>query len=241
MRFDAMQRRLPRAGAIFALLLALLASGCGGGGDDALYIMTRFWPSSGSLEIESYWFGPDGVVVRNPTGDPASLDVDAERAERPRDVGTYAWDGDTLTMAFDGRESSGEAERDGDCFTVDMGTYCPVEPVGASTIEGTYSGGVSARAGGGLAISSATIRFSDDGTYALGTAGSIASASDASAVSGGSSGEERGTYRFEGTALHLEPEGAPPRVVSTFAYDDGSEGEKPRRLYFGGAMLKWVD
>jgi len=80
-----------------------------------------------------------------------------------------------------------------------------------------------------------------DGTYTLGTAGSISSASDASSVSGGSSGEERGRYRFDGTALHLEPEGAAPRVISTFAYDDGTEGEQPRRLYFGGAMLKRIE
>ena len=240
MRLVAM--RSARA-AIVALLVALLLCACGGGGggDDRLYIMTRFWPATGSLEIESYWFGEDGVVVRNPTGDPADLDVAAERAERPRDVGTYAWDGDTLTMTFDGRESAGEAERDGDCFTVDMGTYCPVEAVGSETLDGTFSGGVSSRAGGGVAISSATIRFAPDGTYTLGTAGSISSTSDASSVSGGSSGEERGRYRFDGTALHLEPEGAAPRVISTFAYDDGSEGEQPRRLYFGGAMLKRIE
>lgn len=226
---------------LFFVVGAAALAGCGGGGDDALYIMTRFWPATGSLEIASYWFGPDGVVVRNPTGDPASLDVEAERRARPRDVGTYAWDGDTLTTTFDGRSSSAEVERDGDCFIADMGTYCPVEPVGAATIEGTFTGGVGSYAGGGSAISSATIAFDDDGTYTLATAGSVTGSTDASTVSGGGTGGERGRYRFEGTALHLEPEGGAPRVVSTFAYDDGSEGPAPRRLYFGGAMLKRIE
>ena len=145
-------------------MLLLLTACVGSDSDNDLYIMTRFWASSGSLEIASYLFAGDGVVVRDPVTPANAFDLEAERKLHPRDVGTYTWDGDTLTMTFDGQAQSLEVERDGDCFIRDMGTFCPVEGVGFETIDGTYTGGASVALGGGGASSSTTVDFDDDGT-----------------------------------------------------------------------------
>ena len=226
--------------ACFALLGL---AGCGGASSsNDLYIMTRFWGSTGSLEIASYLFADDGIVVRDPVTPADALDLDAERQVHPGNVGTYEWDGDTLTMTFDGKAQALEVERDGDCFTRDMGIFCPVEGVDFETLDGTYGGGASiSLVGGGSASTAKTVRFKEDGTYTLDSAGSVSATSSASSVSGGSSGTERGTYRFDGTVLSMTPEGGAERKLSTFAYDDGTEGKQPRRLYFGGTLLKRED
>jgi hypothetical protein len=209
--------------------LVLLLGGCGGGVEpDGLYIMTRYWPSSG-LEIHGYRFA-DGAVVIDPIGE----DLDAERKVHAKDVGTFRREGDDLAMTFDGKEQKAKFEKtDHGCFGWDAGSFCPVKPFASGTkLDGTFTGGASA--GGGAVMSAMTITFKPDGTYELSSTGSVSTA----VASGGSSSAERGTYTIDGTALTLKPEGGKERVVSTFPYDDGSKGPEPRRMYFGGGMLK---
>lgn len=216
---------------------AVTAIGCGGGGDpDGLYIMTRM--GFGSLNIEAYRFD-DGNVVQNPVVPGDSLDVEAERKVHPNDVGTYDIDGDEMTMKFGTSESKSKLERDGECFTWDMGIFCPVKPFDDDTIEGTFSGGVSAHGlGGSYAMNSRTITFKDDGTYTMDSAASFESSTDASTVSGGSTGGEKGEYEIDGQVITFAPEGGEKRTLTAFPFDDGTEGPQPRRIYLGGTMLR---
>lgn len=216
--------------------LALLTACSAAGAPDGLYLMTRFWPGSG-LELATYRFQA-GSVVKNPIGPAKNLDVQAERATHPNDVGTFRLEGGQLELTFTGKGQKAKFEpEDKGCFGWDAGIFCPVEIFKpGSTLEGTYEGGASV--GGGTVMSSTTITFRRDGTYQRESIGSVSSKSASSTVSASSTGTEHGRYRVEGTALHLMPEGGKERVLSTFPYDDGSKGPAPRRLYFGGGMLK---
>jgi SAM-dependent methyltransferase len=231
--------KMKTTGKIAAGILAavgLATSGCAGGSDmDGMYMMTR--AAFGSLSIEAYRF-EDGNVVRNPLVPGDSLDVEAERKLHANDVGTFEVDGDEMTMTFGGSPSKSEVERDGDCFMWDMGTFCRVEPFDDDTLEGTFSGGASARGSSGIAMNSRTIVFADDGTYTMESASSVSSLGEGTNVAAGSSGAEKGEYEIDGTVIRFRPEGGEERVLTAFPYDDGTEGEKPRRIFLGGTMLK---
>jgi hypothetical protein len=211
-----------RALALALLLLPL--AGCGRGEPDGLYLMTR--SAFGGLSTEAYRFD-DGAVVRNPI---------APDQQRPEDVGTYAIDGNEMTMTFAGKPGASEIEPgEGGCFFWDMGNFCPVGAFDDDTLDGTFTGGASV--GGGVVASAVTVTFAPDGSYRLSSLGSVSTA-DASA---GSSASERGRYEIDGNLLTLSPEGGAPRSLTTFPYDDGSEGAQPRRIFFGGGMLKRQD
>jgi hypothetical protein len=213
-----------RARALALALTLLPLAGCGSGGPDGLYLMTR--SVFGGLSTEAYRFD-DGAVIRNPI---------APDQQRPEDVGTYVIDGDKMTMTFGGRAGKGDIEPgDSGCFFWDMGNFCPVGAFDDDTLDGTYSGGASV--GGGAVASAVTVRFAPDGTYTLSSLGSVSTA-DAAA---GSSAAERGSYEIDGNLLTLAPEGGAPRSLTTFPYDDGTEGTHPRRIFFGGVMLKRQD
>lgn len=216
------RHRPARLPALALLLLPLTA--CGGGDPEGLYLMTR--SAFGGLTTEAYRFD-DGTVVRNPI---------APDQQRPDDVGTYAIDGDQMTMTFGGEPATAEIEPgDEGCFFWDMGNFCPVGAFDDDTLEGTFSGGASV--GGGVVASVVTITFTPDGSYTLSTLGSVSTADTAA----GSSAVERGSYEIDGNLLTLTPEGGTPRSLTTFPYDDGSEGAQPRRIFFGGGMLKRQD
>lgn len=208
-----------------ALVMALLPlAACGGSEPEGLYLMTR--SAFGGLSTEAYRFA-DGAVVRNPI---------APDQQRPEDVGTYAIDGSRMTMTFAGRPGTSEIEPgDGGCFFWDMGNFCPVGAFEDDTLDGTYSGGASV--GGGAVASTVSVKFAPDGSYEISSQGSVSTA-DAGAI--GSAGE-RGRYEIDGNLLTLTPEGGAPRSLTTFPYDDGSEGAQPRRIFFGGGMLKRQD
>src|SRR5688572_15387106 len=108
---------------LLILLAATTLTACGGSDPDGLYIMSRYWVATGSLELGSYRF-EDGIVVHNPIS--PTGDVDEERAAHPNDVGTFEVDGDEMVMSFQGREQRSEMEWDGDCFMWETGTFCPV-------------------------------------------------------------------------------------------------------------------
>jgi hypothetical protein len=224
---------------IVLFTLVLLLAGCAGASTpDGLYLMTRFWPSSG-LEIKSYRFEGDHVVV-NPVAAGKHVDLDAERAVNPKNVGTFKRDGADLVLTFDGKDQRAKFKAtDHGCFDWNAGTFCPVTPFPSGTkLDGTFEGGASV--GGGALISALEITFKPDGTYTTSSAVSYSSTSATSNVSGGSTGGERGTYAIDGTSLTLTPESGKPRTVSTFPYDDDTKGPQPRRLFFGGGMLKRI-
>jgi hypothetical protein len=210
---------------VIGSLFLLSACGAGAGEPDGLYLMTRM-VYGGSLETTAYRFD-DGRVVRNPI---------APEQQRPGDVGTYAVDGASMTMTFGDDASSSEVESgDGGCFFWDMGNFCPVGSFDDETLDGTYSGGASA--GGGMVASVVTVTFRADGSYTLSSLGSVSTAE----ASAGSAGGESGRFEIDGNLLTLTPDGGAARSLTTFPYDDGSEGAQPRRIFFGGGMLKRQD
>jgi hypothetical protein len=180
-------------------------------GLSGLYFMTRFWVGSG-LEMATYRF-QGGSVVRNPIGQ----DLEAERALHPADAGTFQLQGSQLVHNLAGKHTATFEVMDHGCFGWDAGIFCPVEvfPRGA-TLEGTFEGGASASAGGNSPIASTQITFRRDGTYDLGSAVSFSTKGSKTETSGGSTSSARGTYRIEGTAMHMTPEGGNESIVSTF-------------------------
>ena len=208
----------------FALFL-LSACGASAGQPDGLYLMTRY--AFGGLTTEAYRFD-DGTVIRNPI---------APEEQRPDDIGTYTIDGDTMvvTMGKNNPATSKIEPGDSGCFFWDAGNFCPVEGFDVDTLDGTFTGGASV--GGGAVSSALTVTFEPDGTYKLSSIGAV-STSEGSA---GSSRDEAGTYEIDGTVLTLTPAGGASRTLTTFPYDDGTEGEKPRRMFFGGGMLKRIE
>lgn len=207
------------------LMLLLAACGAGAGEPDGLYLMTRM-VYGGSLETTAYRFD-DGTVVRNPI---------APDQQKPEDVGSYTADGASLTMRFGDSETTSEVESgEQGCFFWDMGNFCPVGEFDQDVLDGTYSGGASA--GFGAVTSVVTVVFRPDGSYTLSSLGSV-STSEGSAGSGGG---ESGRYEIDGNLLTLTPDGGASRSLTTFPYDDGSEGAQPRRMFFGGGMLKRQD
>lgn len=218
---------------VMLTLVLLLLSACGARADGphGLYLMTRF--SVGTLTLEAYRFA-DGTVVRNPTA--GTDEIERERKQRPHDVGSYRLDGGNLVMSFDGKPVSSTYERsDGGCFGWDAGSFCPVGTFASNTrIDGVYAGGASV--GGGAVMSASTLTLRGDGSYSLSTIGSVATGTEAGRV--GSSGEQQGRYRFDDNALILTTAAGAEQRYSSFPYDDGSAGPAPRRIYFGGGMLK---
>lgn len=218
---------------LMLLLVVLTLSACGSraGGPQGLYLMTLY--SGGSLSLAAYRFS-DGTVVRNPV---AGIDgIAQERAQRPQDVGSYRLDGADLVMTLGGAEVRDKLESDKEgCFGWDAHSFCPVKPFARGTrIDGVYAGGASV--GGGAVMSASTLTLRSDGSYSLSSVGSVATGTEAGTV--GSSREEQGSYRFDENALILTPQNGAQRHYSSFPYDDGSAGPAPRRIYFGGGMLK---
>jgi hypothetical protein len=139
-------------------------------------------------------------------------------------------------MSFDGKPVSSTYERgDAGCFGWDANSFCPVKPFARDArIDGIYAGGASV--GGGALMSNSTLTLRGDGTYTLSSIGSVATGTEAGTV--GSTRAEQGRYRFDENAVTLTPQGGAEQRYSSFPYDDGSAGPAPRRIYFGGVMLK---
>lgn len=229
--------RAPQArAAAFAPPAPAHAAATTGGRLDGLYLMTRFWPGSG-LELATYYFH-NGSVVLNPIAGGNGLNVEAERAAHPKAVGTFRLANGQLTLALEGSNQTAKFEDDKKgCFGWDAGIFCPVEVFKpGTTLNGTFTGGASS-GGGGAVMSSTAIAFKPDGTYQRDSVGTFTTRTNASTISGGSTGQESGRYRIDGTAMHLMPNGGKETVVTTFPYDDGTTGPAPRKVYFGGAML----
>lgn len=221
------------------LLLGLLAAGpaAAQGAPDGLYLMTRYWMNSG-LETGGFLFA-QGQVARDPAGDPAAFDFAAARAADPASVGAVSLAGDTLSVAWgDGSTTASTLEPAGEgCFYWDGGQFCPAGGFAGPTLSGHYEGSIGAAGLQGTIAVARSVTFGPDGRYAMGATSSFASTSDGSTVSGGASGEEKGTYALAGTTLTLTPKGGAPTVVTAFPYGADLATDHPEWIYFGGTML----
>jgi hypothetical protein len=221
---------------ILMLLMTVSLGACNGAAAqnlDGLYLMTRI--SGGSLEMATYYFH-GAAVVRNPVGSTRGLDVQAERAAHPNDVGTFGLQGGQLTLNFPDNNHQARYEKMNGGFGWDGGIFSPVDIFKpGTTLDGTFTGGNSV--GSGAVMASSDITFNRDGTYSRDSIGTFSSKNSTSEVSGGSQGADRGRYRIDGTALHMTPNGGKEIVYTTFPWDDGTTGPTPRAVYMGGAMM----
>jgi hypothetical protein len=204
---------------------------------EGLYLMTRYHGGS-DLETRTYWFH-NGTVVINPIASVKSLDVAAERARHPNDVGTYQLQAGQLTFTFPNSNRTARVEAIPGGFGWDAGVFSPVDVFKpGATLEGSFTGGASA--GGGAVTRSTIITFMRDGTYVSKVVGGVSSQGRTTEVSAGSTRNERGKYRIDGTALHLTPDGGKETTYNTFPYDDHSPGPAPRGVYMGSTLMTRV-
>lgn len=201
-----------------------------------LYLMTRYWMATGSLEKASYYFTSDGRVFVDPQ---RGFGDDALARHEGRH-GTVRADGDQLIVTWsDGREQRGSLEKGEGGFNWDMGIFAPVEPFDdARELAGRWEGGASMSFGGGSAATSRTLELRDDGTFRGAVAASLQSTSDGSSVSAGSTGSHEGTWKLDGYSLVLDySDGRTARGIA-FPFDDESTPVYPDRFYFGGTLYR---
>lgn len=188
------------------LLLMSLVAGCGHAGSvpDGAYLRTEF--ASGFLTNRLYVF-QDGQVAGNVGGDLEHFDFAKHRQVSPTWIGTYERQGNTLKIVWgDGTVQEGPIKIDstGEGFDFYGYGHAPIKPIDdPGRIQGRYYGGASY---GGISTAY-DITFSGGGQFVSNQAASVRSTSDASEVSGGSHGGDRGTYTIRGNVLTLNGAG----------------------------------
>lgn len=202
---------------------------------DGLYLMTKMDLGFGTLEVKG-WYFKNGKLTNRPQGDLNGF------VGTPDSVGSYSVAGNKMSIKWNnGRTESGTFElKDHGCFYYDMGLFCPAKPFTTSTIDGTFTGGISA--GGGAAANSITVTFTSAGKYTMKRAGSVRSTGrETSAWAGAYGGDESGSYSLSGTTLNLSHSGGgAARKIVAFPYDDGSKGPQPRNIVYEGMVLKRI-
>lgn len=203
-----------------------------------LYLMTKYWIATGSLEKSVWYFAPDGRVFLNPDGGFSEPELSAQSQAK----GNITMNGDVMTITWsDGRTSSNDVERsDGsDGFAWDTGLYAPVKPFGDSAqLVGKWEGGESISFSGNSAITSRSLDIRADGTFQRTGVASLRSESSESIASAGASAESSGTWVLDGYTLTLTfGDGKVMRGVA-FPFDDEATPLYPDRFYFSGTMYK---
>jgi hypothetical protein len=199
-----------------------------------LYLMTRYWMSTGSLEKAVWYFTSDGRVYEN-LEDGFS---DEKLAGNTGRHGTVTANGDTLVVKWsDGKEASSSIERQHSGFAWDMGIFTPVEGFpNDSHLVGRWEGGASLTSGGSHAASSRSFDFRNDGTFTSESVASLRSSqSNGSSLSGGSQGTAAGKWHLDGgyTLTLTYDDGKVVRGI-TFPFNDG----KTDHFYFVGTMYR---
>jgi hypothetical protein len=197
-----------------------------------LYLMTRYWMTTHSLEKAVWYFTSDGRVYVNIEDGFSDDKLAAHKGLH----GTAAADGDNIVVTWsDGTKESSPVERQGSGFAWDMGLFVPVERFpDDSSLAGLWEGGTSVTFGGSHAATSNTLDLRRDGKFTGASVASLRSESDGSAVSGGSQGTNGGSWRLDGYSLTLTYDDG--RVVRGIAFPFNDE--KSERFYFAGTMYK---
>lgn len=205
-----------------------------------LRVETFYSGTSLSLSNQGWFFTKDGRFSKAPRGgfDPKAF---AAAAPAGKGEGTYWIAAGKITFAW----------ADGSKPTVqdfqDKGDELVWGGLGATRVEGfpkgwrlegEYEGGASV--GGGALMSSTTITYFKDGTFRRGSVASFKTESDRSVVSGGASGEGRGTYEFDGFTLTMTENGQTSRYT-VFAFSDKDAAGRPEYIYRDGTMMRRQD
>lgn len=234
---------LPSAGG-GGMLASILPGGSGperpgwnDGHPVGLYLMTRYWIATGSLEKGAYYFTSDGRVYVD-LEDGFSDEMLARHAGRHGTVTSV--EGDTMTIAWaDGREQNGRLERGDKGFNWDMGIFAPVEPFDdASDLAGRWEGGASVSFSGSSAATSNTLDLRPDGTFSGASAASFQSTSNESVATAGSHGARSGRWELDGYSLVLTYEDGSTARGIAFPFDDAETPVYPDRVYFRGTLYK---
>lgn len=199
-----------------------------------LYFMTRFWPSSGSLEKAAWYFAPDGTAYRDLEFGFSAADLAAHPEK-----GTYRAVGDKLEVTWStGKTTSSTINPSAKGFSWDAGLFTVVQPFdGTMKIAGSYEGGESLSTGMGRAALSKTLELRPDGTFTWQGISFLSTTSQESRVTAGSVGNATtGTWVVKGYSLVLTDETGNVYRRIAFPYDDEKTPMKPDRIFFGGTM-----
>lgn len=200
-------------------------------GPIGLYIMTRYWIATGSLEISSWYFAPDGTAYENPAGG-----FSPEELAKTKVQAKVSGGGDTLTLTWsDGKASTGSYEPNPEqkAFFWDAGNFVPAKGFAdPAALVGQWSGGMSIS---GAAVAK-TLTLNADGSYTLSSAASVSSTSDGSTVTAGASGDSAGSWQAGQYSLTLNgSDGSIERAIA-FPFSVKGNDEQPEKFYFQGIM-----
>ena len=235
-----------RGGGLLAGLAGALRGGDGPakagfrrGAPVGLYLMTRYWYATGSLETAAWYFAPDGRLIV----DPEEGFSEAALAAHTGDRGTFEVTGGELIIRwFNGETSRNEIERDedGQGFAFDTGLYQPVVPFGdAAELVGRWEGGHRSAFSGSSGVTSRTLELRADGTFTWDSAAFVTSSGAESDVAAGSSGTTTGSWRLAGHQLRLVEDGSGRTFEGVaFPWDDEETAVTPDRFYFRGTMYR---
>lgn len=197
-----------------------------------LYMMTRYWMATGSLEKAAWYFTKDGRVYVDPKNGFSDQDLAAHNGQQ----GTVTADGDTMAIQWKGgSEEKGKIEKDKSGFAWDMGLFAPAAPFDSpSQLAGKWEGGNSVHSNGGWAAASATLDLRPDGTLTRDAAASFRAESRESIAKVGGTSGSNGKWNLDGYILTLTfDDGTTQRGVA-FPFDD----DRAKRFYFNGTMFK---
>lgn len=201
-----------------------------------LYLMTRYWIATGSLEKAVYYFTDDGRVYVD-LEDGFSDDILAQHKGRR---GTVRAEGDDMIVSWsDGKEERSNLEKADGGFNWNTGIFATVKPFrDEKDLAGKWEGGASVSFSGSTAMTSNTLELRADGTFDGFSIASLRSTSTESDVSAGGQSDRSGTWKLEGYSLVLQyQDGRTVRGI-TFPFDDEETPVYPDRFYFSGTMYK---
>ena len=201
-----------------------------------LYLMTRYWIATSSLEKAVYYFTSDERVFVD-LEDGFSDDVLAAHKGRH---GTVRVDGDEMIVTWnDGKDERSKLEKSEGGFGWNTGLFAPVTPFkNSEDLVGSWEGGTSVTFSGSSAATSNALDLRADGTFSGESVASLRSTSNESDVSAGGSSNHSGSWKLDGHTLVLQyKDGRTARGI-TFPYDDEETPVYPDRFYFAGTMYK---
>jgi hypothetical protein len=200
-------------------------------GPVGLYIMTRYWIATRSLETASWYFSPEGYAYENPAGG-----FSPEELAKTKVQAKLSGGGDTLTFTWsDGKSTTGNYEPNPaqKAFYWDMGNFVAAKGFDdPSALVGQWSGGMSISG----AIVAKTLTLNADGSYTLSAAGSITSTTDGSSVRAGSSGTTGGSWQAGQYSLTLNASDGTAERSIAFPFNVGEETGPLQKFYFQGIM-----
>ena len=231
-----LRMRLSRVAAVAALaaFLPLVSHAFFGSSlPDGAYLRSEF--TGGQLSNTIFVFKGGKVATAVREGDLDKFDFAAHKAKSPKNVGTFATSGDTLTVKWDdGSKWEGKLKPDkAGGFDWRSAGYAPIKPLArGAVLEGRFSGGAS---GGGATVSF-NYTFNADGSYGTQTAGSVSSNTARSSVSAGSNAAGGGKYSVSGTTLTLTPASGAAKTHRIYYVPTKAGDKKPDMLVIDGVV-----